>query len=142
FAGDERRRGSEQREIDLDLFEDSGTANLDYHLAAALQEAAMRLRDRRSRERLRIQAREHVIAELGADHRVDVGEGHRRDLVDEVRKLLDVDVGEKIRPRRQELPELDERRPELFEPLPERTGSLTRRLAVAANAHLREYATN
>ncbi len=53
-------------------------------------------------------------------------------------ELLDVDVGQEIGPRREELAELDERRAELLEALAKRPRSLTRRVAPAGHADLGE----
>ena len=98
---------------------------------AALQQRAMRLRDRRCRQRLGIDAREHVVAEVRADDRVDVGERHGRHLVDEPAQLLDVDVGQQVGPRREQLAELDVRRAELLEASRNVARALTRRLSIA-----------
>ena len=49
---------------------------------------------------------------------------------------LDVDVGQEVRARRQELSELDERRAELLEPAAKRPRSLTRRVGPADHADL------
>ena len=67
------------------------------------------------------------------DHGLDLGERHRRHLVDELRELLDVHVRQQIRTRGEKLPELDIRRTELFERAPEacapsRVASLSRGL--------------
>jgi hypothetical protein len=101
----------------------------------------MGLRDRCGGERLWIDAREDVVAEVGADRRVDVDERHRRHLVDELRQLLDVDVGQEIGAGREELPELDVRRPQLLECLAKPPGALARRLAVADGADLGQHPT-
>ncbi len=53
-------------------------------------------------------------------------------------ELLDVDVGQEIGPRREELAELDERGAELLEAVAKRTRSLTRRFAPAGHADLGE----
>ena len=80
----------------------------------------MRLRDGGGGERLRVEADERVLAEVLPQHGLDLREGNRGDRVDEVAELLDVDVGQEIRPRREELAELDERRAELLEAVAKR----------------------
>ena len=79
---------------------------------------------------------EDVVAEILAQHRLDLRERDRRDGVDEVAELLDVDVGQKIGPRREELPELDEGRPELLEALAKRLRAFARRVALTGHADL------
>jgi len=74
----------------------------------------MRLRDRRGREWLGVEADERVLAEVLSHDSLDLGEGHSRNAVDEVTQLLDVDVGQEIGTRRKELPELDEGGAELL----------------------------
>src|SRR5205085_12422905 len=58
-------------------------------------------------------------AQLLVDPLPDLLERHWGSVVYELRELVDVDVGKEIRPRRQQLAELDVRRPELFESLAE-----------------------
>jgi hypothetical protein len=99
----------------------------------------VRLGDRRRRKRRRVDACEDVLAQVGPDHRVDLAEGHGRHRVDEVAELVDVHVRQQIRPRRQELPQLDVRRAELLQRLAEASCRLTRRFAVAGDANLRKY---
>ena len=70
---------------------------------------------------------------------LDVGEGHRADVVLQVLELLDVRLGKEIGARRQHLAELHVRGPELDEPLAERDGALdgavaVRRIGAAASS--------
>ncbi len=74
--------------------------------------------------------------------RLDVDERDGRRVVDELRELLDVLIREQVGPRREQLPELDVRRPELFERLTEVARALASGVAVPANADLREDAPN
>jgi hypothetical protein len=57
----------------------------------------MSLRDRCARQRLRVDAREHVLSELVAHSAFDRGEFDRRHFVDERAQLVDVDVRQQIR---------------------------------------------
>src|SRR5205085_3779714 len=61
-------------------------------------------------------------------------------LVDEPPQLLDVDVGQKVGPRRQELAELDVRRAEALEGEAEVARALARRRALADDADLAQHA--
>ena len=127
---------AQHREIEVDLLDDSRSPHLRDDLLPRCEQAAVRLRDRGGRERLRVETDERFLAEVLAQHRLDLRERDRRDGVDEAAELLDVDVGQEIGPRREELPELDERRPELLEALAERLRSLARRVALAGHADL------
>ena len=100
----------------------------------------MDLRDRRRRERLRVDHGEVLEADVALDHRPDALERHGRDVVDELAELVDVDVGEQVGPRREQLAQLDVRRAELLERLPELDRSLARRRPVADDADLSEDA--
>jgi hypothetical protein len=64
------------------------------------------LRNRRTRQRLLVDPRERVRAELLVDRAPDLLERHRRGVVDELRELVDVDVRKQVRPRREQLAEL------------------------------------
>ena len=63
--------------------------------------------------------------EILTDHRLDLHERNRRHLVDEPAELLDVDIRKQVGTGREQLPELDVRRPELLE----RASELARALA-------------
>ena len=92
--------------------------HLDDHAVAALERRGMHLADRPGGERLRIDAREHVLprdAELLLHDRDDLFLGHRRHVVLELRELGDELGRQQVGPRGEDLPELRERRPELLE---------------------------
>ena len=67
-------------------------------------------------------------------------ERERRHVVDELLELLDVDVRQQVRPRRQHLPELDEGGAELLQPFAKRSRALTRRRLVADRPDLGQHA--
>jgi hypothetical protein len=131
-------RRAEEAEVQLDLLEHSGPANLDRDLPPVRQQGGMDLRDRRRRQRLLADLREHARAQVAVDDRSQDGERHRLDVVDETAQLLDVGVGQQVGPRGEDLAELDEGRPELLERLPELAGALGRRLARRCPADLAE----
>jgi hypothetical protein len=60
--------------------------------ATAPEQRRVDLRDRRSRERLRLDADERVRRQLLGDDLPDLLERNGRNLVDELAELLDVDV--------------------------------------------------
>jgi hypothetical protein len=97
------------------------------------------LRDGGGRDRSRVDAHEDVAEGL-ADDRLELGERHRRHLVDEAPELLDVDVGQEVRPRREELPQLDVRRAQALEGEPEVARALARRRPLADDADLAQHA--
>ena len=73
-------------------------------------------------ERLGLELGEQLAeacAELLLDCLFDDGEGKRSDVVLEVLELPDLRLAKEIRTRREHLPELDVRRPEIHEALPE-----------------------
>ena len=133
-------RRAHQREVDVDLLLDAGAAHLDDHVAAVRKQCRVDLSDRRRRERLGVDAHEDVWRQFLRDHLADLLERDRRDLVDELAELLDVNVRQEIRPRRQELPELDVGRPELFERPAELARAVARRGPVAPHAELAQHA--
>ena len=137
---EERSRRTQDVEVEFDLLHDARPAHLHDDLAAAREQRGVDLRDRRGGERLGVDACEHALAEVFADHRLEVGEGHRRDLVDQLRELLGVDVGKEVGPRREELPELHVRRPELLERASKLARSLARGGPLADDADLAEDA--
>jgi len=113
------RSRAQEIEVDVCLLEDTRPSNLGYDLSAVDEECLVDLRDGRSREGLRVDSSEDALAQLTANHRLEVGERHGRHLVDEPGELLDVDVRHQIRPGREELAELHVGRPELLQRLAE-----------------------
>jgi hypothetical protein len=103
-----------------------------------VEERRVDLRDRGGRDRLRVDTREDV-AEGAADDRLELRERHRRHLVDEPAQLLDVDVGQEVGPRGEELPQLDVGRAEALEGEPEVARALARRRALADDADLPQH---
>ena len=89
---DELDRRAHEREVEVDLLDDPGAANLEHRLAAVGQERAVDLRDRGSRDRLRVEPHDRV-AEVFPHDPLRLRERERRDLVDQLGELLDVDVG-------------------------------------------------
>ena len=86
-----------------------GPPHLDDDLAAGRQQRAVRLGDRRRRERLRVDADEHVVAEVVAQITASISaNGTGGTASTSCAELLDVDVRQQIRPRREELAELDD----------------------------------
>jgi len=98
------------------------------------------LRDRRRGERLARDRDERVEADVLADHRLELVVRGRRDLVDELAELLDVDVRQEVWPRGEQLAELQVGGAELLERAPELDGALTSGRAVADDAHLAQDA--
>jgi hypothetical protein len=88
----------QERQVDVDLLDDAGPTDLDDDVAPALEERTVRLGDRCRCKRRGIDACEDVRAEVVPDHSVDLGEGHGRHRVDETAELVDVHVGQQIRP--------------------------------------------
>ena len=108
------------------LLDDPRPAHLDDDLAA-VRRAAPRgsARSRRSRAASRRSRRSASSPISRVDRLARAGaNGSARHVVDELAELLDVDVGQQVGARREELPELDERRAELLE----RTRGSARRL--------------
>jgi len=77
--------------------------------------------------------------QLGLDHGLELGELDRGHLVGELVELLDVDVGEQVRPGGEDLAKLQIGHPELLEREPELDGALTRRRPVADDADLAQH---
>ena len=136
----ERRQRAEQLEVEGYFLLDPRPPHLDDDLAARPQQAAVNLGDRGTGERLLVEPREDLEPDLLVDDPARLVERERRHVVDQPLEFLDVDVRKQIRPRGQHLAELDEGRPELFQPFAERLGSLTGRRAVADGADLPEHA--
>ena len=108
----------EQTEVAGDLLSRARPLHLDDDVLAVLERRAVHLADRPGRERRRLDRLEDVLPrhlQLLFHHVDDLGLGQRRDVVLQLRELVD-DVGrDEVRPRREDLTELRERRAELFE---------------------------
>ena len=98
-AVQEPDRGAHQVEIDVDLLHHPRPPHLDHDLAPVLEERAVDLGDRGARQRLCVDAREDIRTEIGDDRLLDLLERDGRRVVDELRELVDVDVGKQVRPR-------------------------------------------
>jgi hypothetical protein len=85
----------------------------------------MDLRDRGGCERLGVKPHDR-IAELLAHDSLDLGERKGRHCLHELGELLDVDLGQQVGTRGEQLAELQERRPELLEGSAELDGALAR----------------
>ena len=133
------RRG-DHVQVEVDLLDDPRSAHLDDDVAPVGQERTMDLGDRGRRERFRIEPRERVGAEVVPDDPLDLRKRKRRHLVHEPAELLDVDVGKQVRPRREQLAELQVRRPELLQREPELDRAFARRGPHADDAELAEHA--
>ena len=81
----------------------------------------------------------HRVADVLADDPLDLLEGERRHLVHELRELLDVDVRQQVRARREQLAELEEGRAELLQRLAELDRALARRGPAAGDAELAQH---
>ena len=116
----EPRRLVEQREVGLDLARRAGALHLHRDLLPVRENRAVHLADRRGRHRLALELEEEPVervAEVLLDHALGLLEREGANVVLQPAQL-DEDVGrDGVRPRRQELPELHERRPELVEQL-------------------------
>ena len=108
----------EQAEVARDLLARARPLHLDDDVIAVLERRAVHLPDRPGRERRRLDRLEDVLPrhlQLLLHHVDDLRLGQRRDVVLELRQLVD-DVGrDEVRPRREDLAELRERRAELLE---------------------------
>jgi hypothetical protein len=127
-ARDLLREQLEQRDVAQDLVARGRPLHLDDHTLAALERAAVHLADRAGRDRHRVDRLEHVLpgnAELLLHHCDDVLLGERWHLVLQRGELLHVGGRQQVGPRREDLAELREGRPELLE-----------RLAQVPRAHL------
>ena len=115
---------AKQLEVERDLLLDSRPPHLDDDLAAGAQQRAVDLRDRGARERLLVEPGERVEADVLVDDPASLRERERRHVVDELAQLVDVDVGQEVRTRGEQLAELHVRGAELLEAEPERLGAL------------------
>ena len=99
----------------------------------------MDLRDRGGCERLGVKPHDR-IAEVLAHDSLDLGERKGRHGVHELGELLDVDVGQQVGTRGEQLAELQERRPELLEGSAELDGALARGRSAAGDPELAHHA--
>jgi len=109
-----------QREVGLDLARCVRTLHLDDDTAAVRQRRAMHLPDRRGSERLRIEVGEQPLdrlTELLLDRLLDLRVRERPHVVLQAAQLGDDVRRHDVGARREQLAELDERRPELVEHL-------------------------
>jgi len=136
----ERRRPAEEREIDLDLLLDLGSADLDDHAPAVPHQGAVDLSDRGGGQRRLVDLDERIRRQVLRDDAPDVRERNAGHLVDQLPQLVDVDVRKKVRARREQLAELDERRAELLECMAELDRSLPRRGPAPHDAELAQNA--
>ena len=131
----ELRRLVEEPEVGLDLPRRLGALNLDRDLLAVREHGPVHLPDRGGGERLLVELDERLLhgqPELGLDRGTRLLERERRHVVLQAAQL-DHDVRRHdVRPRREQLAELDERRAELVEHLPEPPPAVGDRVAVRA----------
>ena len=110
----------EEPEVGLDLLRRARPLHLDRDPASVRQGRAVHLADRRGRDRRRLEVEEQPlerVPELLLDHALGLLERERPHVVLQPAQLDD-DVGRHhVGPRREELSELHERRPELVEHL-------------------------
>ena len=136
LAHDARRR-AHQLQVRLDLPRGLRPLHLHDDLVACRQRRAVHLADRGSRDRRLVEGEERLLdrePELLLDHPAHVRERKRRHVVLQPAELGD-DVGRHhVRPRREELAELDERRPELVEHLPQPPAAVGELRVVVARA--------
>ena len=124
------RRLVEQRQVGLDLAGRAGALHLDGDDLAVRQHGTMNLADRGGGDGLAVELDEQSlegVTKVFLDDALDVLVRERPHVVLEAAQLGD-DVGRQhVRPHRQELPELDERRAELVEHFPQVLAALGRR---------------
>ena len=113
-----RSKPPQQPEILPDLRLRGGTLHLDHHALAADQRGPVHLGDRAGRQRIRLDAGEHVLPrnlQLRLHHRHHFGFGQRRDMILKVSELRDDRRRQQVRTGRQDLAELGEGRPEFLQ---------------------------
>ena len=112
----------QEPEVSVDVRRGVGALHLHDHTVAALERRPVNLADRAGRERGRVDLLEDVLpgdAELVLHHGHDLCLRQRSDLLLERRELLD-DLGrEEVGAGGEDLAELGEGRPELFERVPQ-----------------------
>src|SRR4051794_55910 len=117
---DEPRRLVQQREIGLDLARRARALHLDGDALPGRQRRTVHLADRRGRDGRAVELEEEPVdgvAELLFENALDVLERHRPHVVLQTAQLDDDVRRHDVGARRQQLAELDERRPELVEHL-------------------------
>src|SRR5207253_11475895 len=117
-----------------------GAAHLDDDLAPVLQQGRVHLGDRGARKRLSVDAGEGIGAKLLVDRLPNLLKCNGGSGIYQLRELVDVNIRKEIRPRGQQLAELDVRRPELFQSLAKFLRRFARRRPVADDADLAEDA--
>ena len=118
----------EQREVRLHHLLGLGALDFDHHGMPIGHPGPVHLSDRPGGERLRVDIGEDVLprhGELALHHPHDVGLGHRRDVRLQRGEFGHVLRGDQVRACGEDLAELAERRPELFERLPQPTRALS-----------------
>ena len=99
----------------------------------------MDLRDRRRGDRRRVQGREDLggrPAVLLAQDLLDLVESERADVVAQGRELVDIRLGQQVRPGGEELAQLHERGPEVLQDHPQPARPVLRRYPVAQRGPL------
>ncbi len=120
------RRLVHQLEIGLDLARSVRPLHLDGDSPAVRQHRAVHLADRGSRDRVGVELEEEPLdrlPELLSDHPLDLGERNGPHVVLEPAQLGDDVRRDDVWARREQLAELDERRAELVEHLPQVTAA-------------------
>jgi hypothetical protein len=139
------REQPEQAEVALDLLRRARPLHLDHDPLAAVEPRAVHLADRSGGQRLGLDVLEDVLprhAQLLLHHLDDLRLGQRRDAVLQARELGD-DLGrDEVRPSREDLPELCERRTELLEGGAQPCGSAAATLEPVAQSVLRDDGRN
>ncbi len=129
----------EQLDVALDLARRVGPLHLDDDLAPVRKHRPVYLPDRGRRERLAVELEEEALdrlAQVLADHPLDVGEGEGADVVLERAQLGDDVRRDDVGSGREQLAELDEGRAELVEQLAQVTPAGGRGARVGAAAPL------
>ncbi len=119
---DQARGLVEEGEVVLDLARRVRTLHLDDDRVAVRQDRTVHLADRRGRDRRLAELQERLLereAQLVLDDLAHLGEGERRHVVLEPAQLGDDVRRDDVGPGREQLAELDERRTELVEHLPQ-----------------------
>ena len=135
--------GPQQLQIGLDLARRVGPLHLDDDVRAVRQRRAVHLADRGRGDRRLLEAQERALEgepEIDLHDLLDLLEGNRRDVVLELAQLDDDVRRHEVRAGRQQLPELDERRPELVEHLAQAPPAFGDRLVGRRAATVEEIA--